>query len=364
MIAAMPRPRWPHLLREVSRHGTVRWVVRLGHGPRIALKSAFGTPEFEAEYHAAVRGDQPATGARKAAKESLAWLWDRYRASSAWGQLKPATRRQRENIMRHVLAGAGDAPFAAIDRKTVIEGRERRAKTPSQANNFLNTLRSLFAWAVENEHLEANPCEGVKIVKRPKTGGFKEGTEEEIAKFEARWPLGTRERLALAIFLETGLRRGDAAQLGRQHLRDGMIAIRTEKAGQPVRIPVSDALAAAIAATPSRGLTFIAQADGQPLTKESLGNWFREAAEAAKVSFSAHGLRKAAAARLVDLGLTEAELEQIMGWAPGSGMARIYSKRRDSAKLADRAAAKLKAEPRTPYSQPPAKVGKEAEKGK
>ena len=93
------------------------------------------------------------------------------------------------------------------------------------------------------------------------------------------------------------------------------------------------------------------------MTKESFGNWFGEACRAAKVSFSAHGLRKAAAARLVDLGLTEAELKQVMGWAPGSGMARIYTKRRDAGKLAARVAAKLKAEPRTSYSQPLRPVG-------
>jgi hypothetical protein len=44
----MPRPRWPHLLREVSRHGTVRWVVRVGHGPRTPITAAYGSPEFEA----------------------------------------------------------------------------------------------------------------------------------------------------------------------------------------------------------------------------------------------------------------------------------------------------------------------------
>jgi hypothetical protein len=49
-MEAMPRPRWPHLLREVSRHGTVRWVVRVGHGPRMPITAAYGSPEFEAQY--------------------------------------------------------------------------------------------------------------------------------------------------------------------------------------------------------------------------------------------------------------------------------------------------------------------------
>jgi hypothetical protein len=64
-METMPRPRPPHLLREVSRHGTVSWVVRVGHGPRIHLRAAYSTPEFEAEYirrHSRRARQRPAQG--------------------------------------------------------------------------------------------------------------------------------------------------------------------------------------------------------------------------------------------------------------------------------------------------------------
>ena len=183
-------------------------------------------------------------------------------------------------------------PYREVTRALIIDGRERRAKTPSQANNFLNTMRAVFTWAVEQEFLDGDPTEGVKIVKRPKTGGFKEAIEDDIAKFEARWPKGTREYLALTLFLETGLRRGDTARVGHQHVKGAKIEIRTERTSQLVRIPISDKLAEVIEATPNSGLAFITKADGAPLTKESLGNWFHEACKAAGVQFSAHGLRK------------------------------------------------------------------------
>jgi len=50
----------------------------------------------------------------------------------------------------------------------------------------------------------------------------------DLLPLEARWP-GTRERLACDLLLYTGLRRGDAVRVGRQHERDGVITIRTEK---------------------------------------------------------------------------------------------------------------------------------------
>ena len=151
MMDVMPRPRWPHLFREVSRHGTVRWVVRVGHGPRTPIAADYGSPEFEAD-HAAIRGDAPAA-ARKAATGTLQWLWDRYRASSAWGALKPATRRQRKNIMGRVLLKAGAMPAFGADQGR----RHRRPREPSQdaepGEQFPQHDAQPFAWAVENAFL-------------------------------------------------------------------------------------------------------------------------------------------------------------------------------------------------------------------
>jgi hypothetical protein len=55
----MPRPRPPHLHRQVSRHGKTVWYVRVGKGPRTRIKAAFGTPEFDAEYRGRDRHPAP-----------------------------------------------------------------------------------------------------------------------------------------------------------------------------------------------------------------------------------------------------------------------------------------------------------------
>lgn len=348
-MADMPRPRPPHLHRQISRHGTVTWVVRFGNGPRTYITAEHGSPEFEAQYHAAIRGEAVPAPAR-AASGTLQWLWDRYRKSSAWVALSPATRRQRENIMGHVLKTAGGEPFTAITRKSVIAGRERRSATPSQANNFLNAMRHLFAWAIDAEHVKDDPTRDVKNVKRPKTGGFAVWTDDDVAAFEKRWPVGSRERLALAILLYTGLRRGDASQLGRQHVKDGVIRLRTEKTDTPVTIPILPELAAMIAATPIKGLAFIATPSGKAMTKESFGNWFSEAARAAGIEKSAHGLRKAGATRAANNGATVNQLEAIFGWSGGQ-MASLYTRSADRERLSMDATSKLS------ISNLPEKVG-------
>jgi integrase len=118
----------------------------------------------------------------------------------------------------------------------------------------------------------------------------------------------------LDVLLYTGLRRGDAVRLGRQHIRDGVASLKTEKTDTLVMLPILSVLAETLAAGPCGDLTFIAGAGGKPLTKESFGNEFRQACKAAGVPGSAHGVRKIAATRAANAGATVAELEAIFGW--------------------------------------------------
>src|SRR5689334_13855368 len=101
----MPRPRPPYLSREVTRHGNAVWYVRRD-GKRTRLRSKYGTPEFEAEYQAALAG-KPIIDRGALVDGSLAWLVARYRETTVWQELSSATRKQRENILRHVIASAG-----------------------------------------------------------------------------------------------------------------------------------------------------------------------------------------------------------------------------------------------------------------
>lgn len=330
MIDAMPRPRPPHLHRQTTRHGKAVWYVRIGKGPRTRISEVYGTPQFDAAYQAALAGE--ALKPAKPSSSSLRWLFDLYRQSQEWRDLSLATRKQRENIFRPIMDVAGNEPFAAIDKQSVRNGIKRRLATPAQARHFLDCMRGLFKWAVESELAKADPTAGLKV-KKPKTEGFPVWTDDEIALFEARWPRGTRERVMFDVFLYTGLRRGDAATLGKQHIRNGVIEITTEKTGTRVSIPILPELAATLAAGPVGDLAIIASKTGAPMAKESLGNLFADACRTAGIEKSAHGLRKAAATVAANNGATVAQLEAIFGWE-GGRMASLYTKSADRQKLA------------------------------
>jgi integrase len=111
----------------------------------------------------------------------------------------------------------------------------------------------------------------------------------------------------LDVLLYTGLRRGD----GRQHVRNGVATIKTEKNDTEVTLPVLPVLGETLLVGRCGDLTFIIGANGHPLDKRSFGNQFRKACREAGVRRSAHGLRKVAATRAANAGATVAELEAI-----------------------------------------------------
>jgi integrase len=337
----MPRPRPPRLQRQISRHGRAAWYVRRGHGARVRIRAEFGTPEFEAEYRAALDGT-PVESSKKAAVGTLAWLWDRYRETAVWTMLSLATRRQRENIMRGVLKQSGTVAVTAINRTHIVAGRDRRKETPAQAMNFIKVMRGLFRWAADAGYVKVDPTTDVKLPTQRKSGGFPVWTEDDVERYEARWPIGSKERVWLGVLLYTGLRRGDAVTIGRQHVRDGVATLRTEKSqGEiTVTLPILPALDEILQAGPCGDLAFICGERGQPLTKESFGNLFRDACNAAGVKKSAHGVRKIGATRAANNGATVAELEAIFGWQ-GGGMASLYTRAADRARLAKGAMSKL-----------------------
>jgi integrase len=358
----MPRPRPPHLQRQVTRHGKAVWYVRIGRGPRIRIKAEFGTPEFDTEYQAAISGTpRPKKG--KAALGSLAWLIERYRETTDWTDLSLATRRQRENILRQVIETAGNERYAAITGATITAGRDRRSKTPFQARHFLDTMRGLFEWAQGAGFVKVNPAAVVKYPTLKSGQGFPVWTEDDVAAYEKRWPLGTRQRVWLSVLLYMGLRRGDAVRIGRQHVRDDVATIRTQKSGGTigVHLPLLPPLLEALRAGPTAELAFICGATGKPMTKESFGNAFSDACRAAGVRKSAHGLRKVGATRAANNGATVAQLNAIFGWT-GSKMASLYTQNADRKRLARDAIGKLVNDTGTSIPSPKQKVRAAGEK--
>jgi integrase len=336
-------PRKPYLSREETRHGRFVWYFKR-KGKRVRLPDTYGSDEFNAAYEKALTGSTSAPETPKAKGGSLKWLVAQYKRSAAFAELAPSTRRHRDNILKQVLADPrnADGPFSAVTKSVIKKGIDKRAATPNAANHFLKTMNHLFKWAVEAEHIEINPCVGVSRVS-VKTNGFHAWSVGEVEKYRSVHKLGTKARLAIDILLFLGLRRSDAVVVGRQHMKDGVISLRTQKTGTWVYLPVFRQLQESIDATPTGDLAFLTTEKGKPfMSAASFGNWFAKQCKVAGLpdQCRAHGLRKAGATIAADEGATAHELMAMYGWSRLS-MAEVYTKEADKRKLARGASERL-----------------------
>jgi integrase len=199
--------------------------------------------------------------------------------------------------------------------------------------------------ALENDYVKTNPAENIKAPK-PASEGFPVWTEDEIAQFES-----PRERLIFDLFLHPGLRRGDVARIGRQHVRDGVLRITTAKNRVPVAIPIVPELQRSLDAAPLGDVVFVVGSDGKPMTKEGMANGFRDACKVAGIAKSGHGLRKAAATRVANEGASVSQLQALFGWTDQK-MPSHYTRTADREKLAKSAVELLKKKTRTSIPSP------------
>jgi integrase len=106
-----------------------------------------------------------------------------------------------------------------------------------------------------------------------------------------------------------------------------------------MEIPIRPELMSLIEATKTGPETFLVNSLGRPYSRRGFTDWFGKACEAAGVPGRSHGLRKAAAARLAELGATEKEIMSITGHTTSKEIKR-YTEAADKRKLAANATAR------------------------
>jgi integrase len=337
-----------YVYEDESRHGQIRVYFWRGPGHRkVRIRERIGTPEFDRR-HADLL-DQGAAGAFKAKPlgapipHTLRWLCHLYMQSAECGQLDPRTRHVTKLILDSIYAepivpGAkevfGDCPLPEFTAKSVTVLRDRKAAAPEAANSRIRRLRSVFKWALLPANADlgitTNPARDVAYLKPKRAGGFPAWRPEDLDKFEACHPIGSKARLALALLIFVGARRSDVVRLGRAMEQDGV-----GRDGKPIRVlsfvphkgrnkadpvevnmPIIPDLRAVIDGTPVVGrTTYLVTQYGRPFTAESFGNkmahWCRLAGLAGKNS---HGVRKAAARRAAERGASTKTLMALFGW--------------------------------------------------
>src|SRR5262249_6053202 len=290
---AMKMKKPPYVQHWVDDEGRPHAYLRRPGFPRVPLKGLPWSPSFMAEYEKAMSGARTAIGAGRVKPGSVAAVIAGYKDSREFfGSKSAGTQRMRRGILDRFGAAYGHRPFALLPPEWIEALLD--SKPPHAARSWLATLRSLCQFARKRSYVRTDPTANIKP-RAIKGDGFHTWTEDEIARYEAHYPIGTKPRLALALLLYTMQRRSDVIRMGRQHLSDcvderlraqgvrHMLSIRQQKTGKPLVLPVRPNLQAVIDATPSEHLTFLTTATGGPDGGNYFSESFREWVDAARV---------------------------------------------------------------------------------
>lgn len=344
--------------RYKDRHGRVRHYYRRPGHESVALPGDPGSAEFMAAYQAAhVALREP--GAEMTKVGTVDELIVSYYKSNAWRELDPLTHKTYRSILDRFRKAYGKLPAKGLKVRHAHQIADKGGDTPGATRNLIKRLRTVWKHGLARELVSENPW---ALVQLPKEGaGFRAWTDEDIAQFEAHWPIGSKERLALALLLYTLVRRSDVVRFGPQHRKmitldfDGnrrtVEALRlvqhkgSRKKGAEVVelvIPLHPELKAVLDAQPTTNLAYLMTEWGKPFSADGFTDWFGERAEMAGLpeGSTPHGLRKAGSRRLAEAGCTPHEIQGVSGHRTLAEVER-YTRSVRQAGLAVRAMNKL-----------------------
>jgi integrase len=338
----MPRKLPPHVECWRDRHGKIRVYFRKGKGPRFALPDCIGSDAFIEAYQAALAGQIAARRERHRADPpgTIGALIASYMRGAAYRGLRDTTRTGYQSRIEALRTEHGHRTVAGLSRERIVSGiLQPYADRPGAALSILKMLRILIRHAIEIGWLKHDPSFGIR---RPKTQEIRSWTDAEIEAFEARWPLGTKQRLAFALMLYTGQRRSDVHRMTWADATGGTVRVIQQKTNRKLAIPLHRELLAALAVAPRDHVTILNTEFGRPYTVDGFGQWLRDAITAAGLPLDCqpHGLRKAAGRRLAEAGCTANEIMAVLGHKTLTEAER-YTREADQVRLAAGAVAKL-----------------------
>lgn len=336
----MTKIRLAYIKEYTDQHGRVRRYFRRRGQKAIPLKGEPGSAEFMAAYAAAMESKSPP--ASRHAAGTLGKLLADYFGSVEFSNLKPNSKALYHFALDPVGAEHGHRLVSDMKRENARKIVETigRNKKPGMANLVASVMKRVMRFAIDNGWRNDNPFSGIKPYK---IGTHHTWTDTEMAAYETHWPLGTRERLAYALLLYTDQRSGDVVRMRRADIIGGAIRLVQQKTGAKLLIPIHPALAAAIEAGPSNGLSLIGDKYGRPIKRPTLTTLIRKAARDAGLEPRClpHGLRKALLRRLAEDGATSKQIAAISGHRSLKEIER-YTAAADQEKLARSAMSKLR----------------------
>lgn len=308
-----------YLNRFTDRKGVERIYFRVPGRKAVALPGPWKSDEMMSAYYREVeraKGEIKKTAGEEGTFRRL--LADYY-ASPTFRRNAAKTQSTTRAILERFAVEHGHRMVAEMTMSDAEKIIGSMADRPGAANSLRKRLRALLSYAVRHGWRKDNPASGVAKFKE---GTWHTWTDAEIAQFERRWPLGSRQRTAFALALYTGQRRSDIAAMtwNNYDKKARTIEVAQEKGemdrhDEKLVIRVHPSLKATLDAWPNRHPIIIATGPNRGTSSNGLGNLMTDAIRAAGLPPRCvyHGLRKAAARRLAEAGCSANEIKSVTG---------------------------------------------------
>jgi integrase len=339
MERPVTRVKLPYIHEYTDRHGRLRRYVRRPGQRKIALPGLPGSEEFMVAYASAIDGAAAPCISNRHKPGTVGALVASFLQTVDFKNLAEKSQQVYRLVLERFAEKDGHRLVRDLPRekaRKIIEevGSEKRG----MGNLTLAVLRKLFEYAIDLEIRKDNPF---ARIKRYKGGRHHTWTDEELAQYEAFWPIGTDERLAYETLLLTTQRTSDAVKLLRGDIRRGF-TIRQKKTKKELTIPAHPRLQRVVKKTPRSSLYIICDRNGAPRTANALGKFMERSIRKAGLPDRcvAHGLRKAGMRLLAEGGSTAHELKSMSGHT-SIAQVQDYTERVDQAKLAKAAIRKI-----------------------
>lgn len=295
-----------------DRHGKRRHYFRKGR-QRVSLPGVPGSQEFMDAYAAAL-ANQPAPTKPKssAAPGTFAALATAYYGSPHYLSLSVRSRGNYRQIIDRFLLEHGHRRVDQMERQHVVSIMGKMADRPGAAITLLKRIRTLMRFALDLGWIKVDPTYKVRSYRSKEIHTW---TEDEIAQFERRWEIGSKQRLGFALHLYTGQRGSDIHRMTWADVAGDVIHVTQLKTGADLTITLHPELQKVLAATSKQHLTILTTEYGKPYSVKGFGQFMSDAITKSGLPdrCKAHGLRKAAARRLAEVGCSTREIMAVTG---------------------------------------------------
>ncbi len=281
-------------------------------GPRVRLPDDPSSPAFWQAYQELSGQSQQVEPKPDAGTVDA--LIEAYKASPEFAGKSAKTRKDYERYLATLASILGQLNVRTIRPKHVLQLRDSFADVPRKADYLISVFSLLVSWGIPRDFTDQNPCQHIGHLAR--TDGYPPWEWEDVEYAREHLPAHLWYAAALALF--TGQRQSDVLRMDWNAIAGGEIAVRQDKTGKRLWIPLHSELRPVLDAVPRVSTRILTNSRGLPWASGFRAAWQGTMNDVAFERFRErrlvfHGLRKSAVCMLLESGCTDGEVAAITG---------------------------------------------------